>query len=408
MRGMQARSATEWRHRWRLVVLGALAVAMLALVACGSDDDKSDSASAGGASTAQSSEPADSADAGASGVETAAAAVKAAEAVPTFEAPGPAFDASKAKGKTVFYLSLDNSIPLQQTISKALAKAGETVGVKVVVCDGKGNPNDQNRCMQSAIAQKVDAIVIESVSSELLAAPIKQAADKGIKVISSTERDEGVPPQGEGIAATTSFKYTEAAVQMAQWAIADSDGKANALAVQAPDVPNGKDMREGMEATFKELCPDCKLTFVQSRVSDWANKMSTLVRTQLTKNRDIDYVLPFYDAMAQFVAPAIRQAGAANRVKVASFNATPAVMKQVSAGDIVMADVGSSGDWLGWGEMDQALRLIVGEEPVQKTGVPLRLFDQSNISSIDLSSPEIDWYGGNAFEEGYRELWGVN
>jgi ribose transport system substrate-binding protein len=405
MRGTEGHGVFERRRGWRYLTLGALVVAVMALAACGGSD-KSDSG--GSASSGSNNADASATNASSGGATQAAAAVKAAEAVPAFTPPGPAIDASKAKGKTVLYLSLDNSIPLQQTISKALGTAGKQVGVKVLVCDGKGNPADQNRCMQQAISQKVDVIVIESVSSSLLAAPIKQAAAKGIKVISSTERDEGVPPQGAGIAATTSFKYKEAAVQMAQWAIADSKGKANMLAVQAPDVPNGQDMRTGMEQTFKQECPDCKLSFVQNRVSDWASQMGTLVRTQLTKNHDIDYVLPFYDAMAQFVAPAIRQAGAASRVKVASFNATPAVMQQVKDADIVQADVGSSGDWLGWGEMDQSLRLMVGAKPVQATGVPLRIFDQDNIGSIDLSAPEISWYGGDAFEQGYRKLWGLN
>lgn len=391
---LEGTGKTRRRSR-RAAVLAAAAAVAVGAAACGSDDG-----GGGGGGSASG------AGAGGPGVTAAREAVDAAKAMPEFKAPGPAFDASGASGNTVFWLSVDNSIPIMQTLGDAIEEAGREVGVSVVNFDGKGSATEFNRGMEQAISRKVDVIILESVSSELLAAPIRRAKAQGIKVIASTERDESVPALNEDADAVTSFKYKEAGELMANWAIADSGGEANVVAIQSSDVVNGQDVRAGMEEQFQKNCPDCEVEFIETQIPDWASRLGTLTRSQLTQNPDVDYVIPFYDGMAQFVAPAVRQAGAAERVKIVSFNATPVIMQMLKRGEIVAADVGGANDWLAWAEMDQALRLMVGEEPVANTQVPLRLFDDGNIDSIDLEADEATWYG-TAFKDEYRKLWGV-
>src|SRR5262245_52714046 len=49
---------------------------------------------------------------------------------PKFTPPGPAFDASKARGKTIFYIPLNNSIPFDNLITQASRQAAQAAGVK--------------------------------------------------------------------------------------------------------------------------------------------------------------------------------------------------------------------------------------------------------------------------------------
>jgi ribose transport system substrate-binding protein len=132
-----------------------------------------------------------------------------------------------------------------------------------------------------------------------------------------------------------------------------------------------------------------------------------LARSVLTKFPDLNYMIPVVDAMALSMVPAIKQAGAADKVKIATFNGTPAVEKLVEAGDVVGADIGGANVWESWAYIDQALRVMTEMEPVDQK-VPLRMIDRSNIGDIQIDEPDQrGWYGTDAAIAGYKQLWGV-
>ena len=91
-------------------------------------------------------------------------------------------------------------------------------------------------------------------------------------------------------------------------------------------------------------------------------------------------MIPFVDGMAQYAAAGITAAGKTDKVKISTFNGTPFALKMIQDGNIVAMDVGENLDWLGWADMDQALRILVGAKPVQSEHTPLRVFDESNVA----------------------------
>src|SRR4051812_29846916 len=70
---------------------------------------------------------------------TASGLVAAHRDVPTFMAPGPAFDARVARGKTVAFVTDDGADPLQRAIAKELQHVLERHAVRVVRIDLKGD-----------------------------------------------------------------------------------------------------------------------------------------------------------------------------------------------------------------------------------------------------------------------------
>jgi ribose transport system substrate-binding protein len=48
----------------------------------------------------------------------------------------------------------------------------------------------------------------------------------------------------------------------------------------------------------------------------------------------LNYVIPIYDSMSQYVVPAIQEQSAANRVRIATFNGTPFVLKLLEDNDV--------------------------------------------------------------------------
>ena len=105
--------------------------------------------------------------------------------------------------------------------------------------------------------------------------------------------------------------------------------------------------------------------------------------------------------------PAVHAANAEGRVKIVSFNALPAMMTSLRNGDVVAADIGTSGQQLGWALADQILRVLTHHKPVLDVQLPIRLFDAHNIGSIKLTAPQQTWYGNLDFGSAYERLWGL-
>src|SRR3989442_10333969 len=86
-----------WPRGRRTAVLAIACGAILGLSACG------------GSSSGASNSPTSAASS--AGLAAAQAFLAQHEAIPTFQAPGPAFDASKARGKVLYNIPASSSIP---------------------------------------------------------------------------------------------------------------------------------------------------------------------------------------------------------------------------------------------------------------------------------------------------------
>jgi ribose transport system substrate-binding protein len=366
---------------------------------------------AGCGSSSTSTTPSDSVTPTTSGDNAAAVAARAnldaARGMPTFTPPGPPVDASKAAGKKIFYLAVTMNVPIVQTWWKGIENAAAAAGLTATSFDGKGNPTEYVRGFDQAIAQKYDVIIIESIPSDSIAEPIKRAQEAGIKVIIGNERNaEDGGPVLDTVDAGVSMPYGDAADLEADWVIADANGSPGEVAVfRMPNVAAHDAMVDRIEAKFAGTGLKV-VTIEEVAIPDWSSRLPTLTRTLLTQYPDLQYIVPLVDGMALNIVPALEQANKADQVKISTFNATPAVMKLMRDGSPVKADVGGANTWEGWAYVDQSLRLLTGAEPVEQN-VPLRMFDTTNVDTIDVDGNEDDWYDTQKAIDGYKQLWGV-
>jgi len=373
------------------LVTGALLMTST-LAACGSDSN--------GTSDAPKSE--------AASIEAVNKTLDSARGVPSFAPPGPAVDAAKAKGKKIFYLAVTMNVPIVQTWFGGLKDAAEAVGLEATSFDGKGQPNEFVRGFETAVSQGYDVILVESIASDSIAEPIKRARQAGIKVIICNERTaaDGGPVLSD-IDGGVSMPYSDAAQLEADWVISDSKGTGKVAIFRMPNVPAHDGMVDRIKDEFKKHAPGLEIVDVQEvAIPDWATRLPTLTRTLLTQHPDLDYIIPLVDGMALNIVPALKQANKANQVSISTFNATPAVMKMLRDGSPVKANVGGGNVWESWAYVDQALRLLTGMEPVEQN-IPLRMFDTTNITDIDVDAQEGTWYDTNAAIDGYKKLWGL-
>jgi ribose transport system substrate-binding protein len=391
------------RYRW----LGALSLAVVAIAvaACGSSGSSSSNAStsAGAASTTSGS--------ASSGVAKAQAALKVDEAPSKWVAPGPSLTVSpKVKGKTIAYIANGLALPFTQSLVGGVKDAAQTVGMKVTVTDGAGQAAQFARLIQQAIGAKAAVIVIQSEPFSALVAPIKAAKQAGIPVILDTDGDPALPTSEEaaaGVVATTSFCYSCVGTSIANFIVATSKGDANVGEVNVPDVGPDKAYTDQFKADLNSLCPDCKLKTVGEPLAQWTTGLPSLTSSLLKSDPNINYLFPHYDGMVALMKPSVLALGRGSTVKIVSYNADLPNMQAIAKpDDPEWADVGGSEHWLGWATVDQVIRLLGGEKPLESENVPNRTFDKTNIGQIDLTANESTWYGVD-FATEYKKLWGL-
>jgi ribose transport system substrate-binding protein len=202
--------------------------------------------------------------------------------------------------------------------------------------------------------------------------------------------------------------YECAGRQMADSVIADSGGKGEAVVLWSSDVRiPGKTQLGAIQSEFKRSCPGCSLDVKDVPATQWATRLQPVTQSALAAKPNVKYLMPLYDGMVSFMVPAIRAAAPNRGVKISSFNATPAVMQQIGSGKSVLSNVGIGSIRYGWGWADQTFRALAGVPPVADEKLPVRLFDASNIGSLDLKASTDTWYGNVDYRAAYKQLWGL-
>lgn len=374
-----------------------LVFALVALVAgCGSSKSSTSSSSSSGSSSTGAD------------VAGATALVEKYLPVQSFTAPGPAFDASKAHGKTVFILPVSSNVPFNVLTGEAMTKAIALEGVKTITYSDQGQPSQWVQGMNTAIAKKVNLIDLIGLDPAAIAPQIAAAKQAGIPVLEDHFLDAKHPnPQGyENVTARIPAPYIEAGKLSAAFAVMETKGKANSIIITSEDILSAGDVLVGIKEGFKQLCPSCKYTVVNVPFNNWASQMQTATQSALVQNPQANYIIPVFDGMVQFAAPAVTAAGATGRVKIASYNATPSVLQLMQQGNVIAMDSGESFDWLGWALADDSLRILTATKPVPTENVKLRAFTKANVNEAG-TPPQVNKGYGNAYITGYKALWGL-
>jgi ribose transport system substrate-binding protein len=184
----------------------------------------------------------------------------------------------------------------------------------------------------------------------------------------------------------------------ADWIIKDSGGKANVLFLNTPDVIGSTTEQEAFSKELEANCPDCKVSVKGVTLANWASDLGPTTSAELVKNPNLNYVVPTFDPMTQFVNPAIQQTGKSSSVKVVSVNGNLAFMQDMASGNsLTKALVGIDLNALGYIEADQMLRAMTGNQPLEKAYAPVRVFDEASVGDLDLTEQAANdgsWYAG--------------
>src|SRR6185437_3711595 len=94
------------------------------------------------------------------------------------------------------------------------------------------------------------------------------------------------------------------------------------------------------------------------------------------------------------------------RVKISTFNATPAVLDMMRTGDIVTFDSGEDTTWLAGAILDQDMRVLLKQPLIKDYAAGIRAFTKSDVAAAGVPAKFGVGYGDRALN-GYPALWGV-
>ncbi|WP_274652035.1 sugar ABC transporter substrate-binding protein [Paenibacillus humicola] len=397
------------------MVYGLLAILiLLAMTACGSGSGSSDgtatnaSGSTSGADTSGgSSGPSSAASSDTSGskadLDHAQQQIDQYKKLPEFVPAGEPFDARKAMaGKKILSIPASSSVPFLSNIEKVMGGTAKDIGFEFKEWTNQGQPSEWVQGMNNAVNQKYDLVdLLAGTDPAVLKPQIDAAKAAGVKVVSShlSGLDQTVPNVTENLG----IDYNLAGRLLADWACVKTEGKPNVLMITSDEVVSTGSLAGGIKSEFAAVCPDAKITSVNVPVTEWGTKIQPTVQAAVVKDPGLNYILPIYDSMSQFVVSALATAGASDRVKIATFNGTPFVLDLIAQGKVEM-DIGENLDWIGRAVLDAEMRLLAGLPFPKDPHIPLYIWDKSNIAQAG-SPAKVSTGYGDAYIDGYNKLW---
>ena len=325
-------------------------------------------------------------------------------ALPSFQAPGAAFDARACmKGKSILSIPASSAVPFIKTIQATMTKVAGDIGFTLKVWENQGQPSQWVQGFDYAISNKFNLIdLLAGADPRFLEPQVKAAKEAGLKGVAAHLTGYEQAPPG-GVTGVVPINYKKAGALLADWAIWKTDGNVNAIVVTVNDVLSTASMMSGLKEEFEQHCKHCKFTAVDVPIPDMPTKTQTNVQSALLADGTVNYVIPLYDVLSQWAVPAVTITGRQDKVKVATFNGTPFAIGMVQDGKIEM-DIGENLDWIGHAVTDAEMRMLCGLPTVTDPKIPLLIFDKSNAATAG-KPPQASTGYGNAYIEGYRKLW---
>jgi len=404
------------RRGRHLIAAGAFAISMSLLVAaCSSSGSAAHSGGGGASSTATGSSGSAGGSTSGSGLTQSqknelTKKIEAARQQVQWKPPGPAIDVSSLKGKTIFAVVASQSDPFQKQLADGIREGAEAAGLKANIVDPGNSTPQLVQNLDAAVSQRVAAIVLGTTNPETIAKSLKAAKAAGIPVIASINGDATYLPDDQkrdmNILANSSYCFTCAGQVLADQMILKTNGNLHAAYLQIPGgYPYSVDQLNGLKKEIATYCPGTCTVDVSTLTVDNLVQSVTTAAQKAARNPKINLVYPDAEFQISLALPAIKSAGAADRIWLAGTNGNLAPLQSMAAGEKII-DVGNPTVWDGWGAVDAALRALThGDVPLEEA--PYRLFDESNIKSLDLKADAGTWYGPADFRAEFKKLWGV-
>jgi erythritol transport system substrate-binding protein len=231
-------------------------------------------------------------------------------------------------GKLIAIITPSHDNPFFATEADAAAAAAKKLGYDTLVLVHDDDANKQNQLIDTAIARKAAAIVLDNAGADVSIAAVQKAKDAGIP---SFLIDREINKTGVAVAQIVSNNY-QGATLGGQEFVKDMGEKGPYAELLGLQSDTNAGIRSSGYHDVLDQYPDLKMAAQQS--ADWSQtKAYTVMQSILQAHPEIKGVISGNDTMAMGAAAALQ---AANRsdVVVVGFDGSNDVRDQIKAGKI--------------------------------------------------------------------------
>lgn len=379
----------------------AVAVCLLAalvLAACGGDSDSGSTASESANTTAETGGSSDSLVA-----EAEASVEKAREG--TYSDP-PSTGPAAQSGKDVWVISCGESAPGCSTLAAGAMEAGETLGWKMHLFDGKLTPTGWTAGFDKALAAGAEGIIPITMDCPPIKGSLEKAKQADVPVIglysfdcddpSYTEKSPALYTEVVNVGKDLPSYFEEYGRVKADYAIAETDGKFKAINIVAPEYQSLQQINKGFVEQV-EKCAECEIieTLEIPATQLATGEAAQRIETALGKNPDATVLNIPYDAMTLTVAQTLAGHEDMLILGFEGFEPNIELIKQ-GVQDLALPYEGS---FSGWAAADTLNRYFAGETEFPPQGVGYQLIDIENAPKSGPAVATVD------YKPIYEEVW---
>lgn len=289
--------------------------------------------------------------------------------------PKPAAGGAGGKPVVVGVSLLNLSSEFIVMLDRALADKAKELGVKLVVNDAQRSAERQVQQIESFIAQKVDAIVLNPCEVEASSPAVDKARAAGIPIVNVNSETRSVPNAFVG------SRDEESARLAMEYLAKRLGGQGNVVMMhgfmgQAAQLRRADGAREVLAKQ-----PGLKLLAEQTAEWDRAKAMSLMENWIRAHGTNIQAVFAQNDEMGMGALLALEQAKLKDKVVVASVDAIADALQAVKDGRLdatVFQDArGQAGQAL-----ETAVKIVRGQAFEKQVYIPFQLVTRENVGQF--------------------------
>lgn len=257
-------------------------------------------------------------------------------------------------------------------IKEAMETRAQELGVKLIINDGQLSPDKQIQQIESFIARRVDAIILNPCEVEASSPAVDKAIQAQIPIVNVNSETRSIPTAFVG-------SRDEESAEIAIGFLAERlHSKGNIVMIggnpgQAAEIKRG----QGAKSTLAKL-PDMRL--IAEQTANWSREegMALMENWLQAYKGQIDAVFAQNDEMGMGALKALEAAGLKDQILLVSVDAIADALQAVKDGRLD-ATVFQNAKGQGSRAVETALKIIKGEAYEKEVFIPFELVTADNV-----------------------------
>ena len=238
-----------------------------------------------------------------------------------------AVNQTQGSGLTIAMVTHSDEGSFWSVVKKGAEAAAKAQGVKLTWSPSNNDPQKQAQLIDAAVSQKVDGLAVSVPNASAIRGSLKKAEDAGIPIVTLNSGAEDFQDLG----AITHVGQTEEIAGRAAGQKLKAAGVKKVLCVIHEQNNIGLQQRcDGVKEGFGGT-----VTNQQVKGTADISTTQTEVRSKLQSDKSFDGVIALNPDIASAVKSAIK--GAGSDAKLATFDLSPSVLKDIQAGNVEFA-----------------------------------------------------------------------